>query len=75
MDPGRASASPARPTLPRTVVALGVVSLLNDVSSEMIFSLLPAFLAGRFPAAPLLLGAMEGLAELTASLLKLLQGG
>ena len=60
--------------LPRAVVALGVVSLLTDVSSEMIFSLLPAFLAARFPGAPLVLGTMEGLAELVSSGLKLLSG-
>jgi len=70
-------APPARAggtVLPRAVVALGVVSLLTDVSSEMIFSLLPAFLAARFPGAPLVLGAMEGLAELVSSGLKLLSG-
>ncbi|MDY7228526.1 MFS transporter [Hyalangium rubrum] len=60
--------------LPRTVVVLGVVSLLTDVSSEMIFPLLPAFLAARLPAAPLLLGAMEGLADLVAALLKYQSG-
>ena len=61
--------------LPRTVVVLGVVSLLTDLSSEMIFPLLPAFLALRLPgAAPLLLGLMEGLAELVASVLKFQSG-
>jgi MFS family permease len=60
--------------LPRTVVVLGVVSLLTDVSSEMIFPLLPAFLAARLPAAPLLLGAMEGLADLISALLKYQSG-
>lgn len=55
-------------------MVLGVVSLLTDVSSEMIFSLLPAFLASRFPSAPLVLGAMEGLAELVSAGLKLLSG-
>jgi len=60
--------------LPGAVVALGAVSLLTDVSSEMIFSLLPAFLAARFPGAPLVLGTMEGLAELVSSGLKLLSG-
>jgi MFS family permease len=56
------------------VVVLGVVSLLTDVSSEMIFPLLPAFLAARLPAAPLLLGAMEGLADLVSALLKYQSG-
>jgi MFS family permease len=60
--------------LPRAVVMLGLVSLLTDVSSEMIFPLLPAFLAARFPAAPLLLGAMEGLSDLVSALLKYRSG-
>jgi MFS family permease len=69
-------AAPAEsPRLPRTVLVLGVVSLLTDLSSEMIFPLLPAFLALRLPgAAPLLLGLMEGLAELVASVLKYQSG-
>jgi MFS family permease len=60
--------------LPRAVVVLGLVSLLTDMSSDMIFPLLPAFLAARLPAAPLLLGAMEGLADLVAALLKYQSG-
>ena len=60
--------------LPRTVIALGLVSLLTDLSSEMIFPLLPAFLAARMPAAPLLLGAMEGVADLVSSVLKYVSG-
>ncbi|WP_224244115.1 MFS transporter [Hyalangium gracile] len=60
--------------LPRTVVVLGLVSLLTDVSSEMIFPLLPAFLAARLPAVPLLLGTMEGLADLVSALLKYQSG-
>jgi hypothetical protein len=60
--------------LPRTVKALGFVSLLTDVSSEMIYPLLPAFLTGVLRAGPAFLGAVEGLAETVASLLKLLAG-
>lgn len=60
--------------LPRTVVALGVVSLFTDISSEMIFSLLPAFLAANLPHAPLLLGAMEGVADLVSSAFKYASG-
>ncbi len=52
------------------VIALGVVSLLTDASSEMIFPLLPAFFAARLGAAPLLLGTMEGVADLVSSLVK-----
>lgn len=60
--------------LPRTVKALGVVSLLTDVSSEMIYPLLPAFLTGPLRAGPALLGTIEGLAESTASLVKIGSG-
>ncbi|HEX4803183.1 MAG TPA: MFS transporter [Myxococcaceae bacterium] len=59
-----------RSALPRAVIALGLVSLFTDVGSDMIFPLLPAFLAARFPDAPLLLGSMEGLAELVAAIFK-----
>lgn len=60
--------------LPRTVVVLGVVSLLTDISSDMIFPLLPAFLAARLPAAPLLLGLMEGVADAVSALIKYQSG-
>lgn len=56
------------------MVALGFVSLLTDLSSEMIFPLLPAFLAARIPHAPILLGAMEGLSELVSAAFKYLSG-
>lgn len=71
---GQAQVSAVSGRLPRTVVVLGVVSLLTDVSSEMIFPLLPVFLAARLPAAPLLLGTMEGLADLVSALLKYRSG-
>jgi MFS family permease len=51
-----------------------VVSLLNDVSSEMIYPLLPGFLTRTLRAGPLFLGAVEGLAESGASLIKILAG-
>jgi MFS family permease len=60
--------------LPRTVKALGAVSLLTDASSEMIYPLLPAFVTGTLAAGPAFLGAIEGVAEATASLLKLVSG-
>ena len=50
-----------RAALPPTVLALGLVSLLTDIASEMIFPLLPAFLVAHVPGAPLVLGTMEGL--------------
>ncbi|HVN43470.1 MAG TPA: MFS transporter [Steroidobacteraceae bacterium] len=63
----------ARP-LPRTVVVLGVTSLLNDAASEMIAPLLPLFLTAALGAGPAIVGLVEGLAEATASVLKLLSG-
>jgi MFS family permease len=59
--------------LPRAVVALGMVSLLNDASSEMIYPLLPLFLA-QLGASVAFIGLIEGIAETTASLLKLGSG-
>lgn len=60
--------------LPRTVVALGVVSLLTDMSSEMIYPLLPAFLTTVLGAGAVALGVVEGVAETTAALVKVASG-
>jgi len=60
--------------LPRAVVLLGVTSLLTDISSELVFTRVPAFLAARFPGAPVVLGAMEGLADLVAAGFKVASG-
>lgn len=60
--------------LHRSVRALGLVSLLTDASSEMIYPLLPAFLTGPLRAGPALLGTIEGLAEAVAAALKLVSG-
>src|SRR4030043_2283513 len=53
---------------------LGLVSFLTDVSSEMIFTLLPLFLANILGAAVVIIGFIEGVAESTASLLKFFSG-
>jgi hypothetical protein len=53
---------------------LGVASLLTDLSSEMIMPLLPAFLAGSLGAGAVALGVIEGVADSTASFLKLWAG-
>jgi MFS family permease len=63
-----------RPRLARSVVALGVVSLLTDASSEMIYPLLPLFLTGTLGASAAMLGVIEGAAETTAGLLRLWSG-
>lgn len=60
--------------LPTTVLVLGLASLLTDLSSDMIYPLLPAFLAITLGAGALGLGAMEGAAETLASLLKIVSG-
>ena len=56
------------------VLILGLVSFFTDVSSEMIYPLLPLFLTGMLGAGPAFLGVIEGVAESTSSLLKLLSG-
>lgn len=61
-------------SLPRNVLALSTVSLLNDTSSEIIYPLLPAFLALSLGASPFVIGLIEGFAESVASLLKLVSG-
>ena len=60
--------------LPANVVAIGLVSLLNDASSEIIYPLLPIFLASTLGASAGIIGIIEGLAESIASLLKLFAG-
>ena len=60
--------------LPRTVIVLGLASLLNDAASEMITPLLPIFLTATLGAGPAIVGFVEGLAEATASVLKLVSG-
>ena len=60
--------------LPRPVKALGLVSLLTDASSEMIYPLLPAFVTVTLRAGPAFLGVVEGAAEAVSSLVKVLAG-
>jgi MFS family permease len=63
-----------RPRLGRNVMALAAVSFLTDVSSEMIYPLLPVFLTTVLGANASFIGAIEGAAETTAALLKLASG-
>ena len=63
-----------RPPLNRTVRMLAMVSLLTDVSSDMIYPLLPAFLTATLGVSTAFVGAIEGMAESTAALLKLASG-
>src|SRR5882672_1233917 len=60
--------------LPRNVFAISLVCLLNDVSSEIIYPLLPFFLNNTLGVSPRVLGSIEGAAESVSSLLKLFAG-
>ncbi len=60
--------------IPGGVWALGVVSLLMDVSSEMIHSLLPVFLVAEIGVGVLVVGVIEGIAEAAASMAKAVSG-
>ena len=64
----------SRPRLPRTVWVLGFVSLFMDLSSEIIHALLPLFVTVTLGASVAVVGAIDGLAEATASFAKLLGG-
>jgi MFS family permease len=65
---------PAPSRLPASIWALGFVSLLMDVSSEMIHSLLPVFLSAGLGASMLAIGLIEGAAEATALVVKVFSG-
>ncbi len=73
-DENKTTTAPFFNGLSKNVVMLGIVSLLNDTASEMIYPLLPAFLTVVLGAGPVALGIIEGIAESTASLLKLYSG-
>ena len=60
--------------IPRAIWALGFVSLLMDVSSEMIHGLLPVFLVGTLGASVFMVGLIEGVGEATALIVKVFSG-
>lgn len=61
-------------SIPAGVWVLGGVSMLMDISSEMIHSLLPLFMVSSLGASALMVGAIEGLAEATALIVKVFSG-
>jgi MFS family permease len=63
-----------QPKIPRSIWILGFTSLLNDTSSEMIHAVLPLFLVSSLGANVALVGLIEGIAEATASILKVFSG-
>jgi predicted MFS family arabinose efflux permease len=60
--------------IPPTVKGLSLVSLFNDLASEMVYPLLPALVTGPLGAGALALGALDGAAELTSAALKVVSG-
>jgi len=60
--------------LPRTVWALGLVSLFMDLSSELVHALLPLYMTGVLGLSMVAVGVVEGIAEATASALKAFSG-
>jgi len=60
--------------VPRTVKGLSLVSLFNDFASEMVYPLLPAFVTRVLGGGAIVLGALDGAADLTAALLKWVSG-
>lgn len=60
--------------IPSTVWGLGLVSMLMDISSEMIHGLLPLFMVTTLGASALHVGLIEGLAEATALIVKVFSG-
>lgn len=61
-------------SLPRTVWLIGLISFLNDAASEMVYPLLPLYLVTVLMAGPKALGIIEGIAEATSSIFKLVSG-
>ncbi|MEE0753170.1 MFS transporter, partial [Frisingicoccus sp.] len=58
----------------RNIIMLGLVSCFADISSEMVYPLIPLYLTAAFGATPALVGMIEGIAESVASLLKVFSG-
>ena len=66
--------TPARLKVPRNVVMLGLVSMLTDVSSEMVATVLPLYLVFTLGASPLALGAIDGAYRGAAALVQVASG-
>ncbi len=61
-------------SLPRTVWLIGLISFVNDAASEMLYPLMPLYLASVLMAGPKALGLIEGIAEASSSIFKLVSG-
>jgi len=75
MEPAAKATSGRRPIDgKRNVVALGLVSMFNDIASEMVYPIIPIFLTSVLGAPVAIVGVIEGIAEATASILKVFSG-
>jgi MFS family permease len=70
----RHPAAPEAAGLPPAVKGLSLVSLFNDFASEMVYPLLPAFVTGTLGGGAALLGLLDGAADLTSAVLKVVSG-
>ena len=68
------SAAPSAARISPTVKGLSVVSLFNDLASEMVYPLLPALVTGPLGAGALALGILDGAAEVTSAVIKVVSG-
>lgn len=66
--------APPRLRIPRTIWALGFVSLFTDLGSEMVHGLLPVLMAGTLGASALTIGLIEGAAEALVLVTKVFSG-
>lgn len=60
--------------LSKNVIGMGIVSFLNDLSSDMIFPFIPIFLTSTLGASASFVGLIEGIADATAGILKIVSG-
>ena len=74
MEPTTTNQKSVLSRIPASVWALGFVSMLMDISSEMIHSLLPMFMVGALGMSAFAVGVIEGLAEATALIVKVFSG-
>lgn len=70
----RVWAGPKRLSVPRNVVLLGFVSMLTDISAEMVATILPLYLVFSLGASPLILGAIDGLYRGAAAIVQVGSG-
>lgn len=73
-DSGRAKGISAVKKLPRNIWAVGFTSLFMDISSEMVLNILPLFLSNVLGVQTSIIGLIDGIAEATASILKMFSG-